>query len=74
MRPESPLVRTLRQAALDLRRARPIDLLAMCLGYALITGLALVALVAAGVWLDDVGAGRTPDLLVRISAALAALD
>jgi len=73
-RPEPPILRALRQVALDLRQARAIDLLAMCIGYALLIGLAVVALVAAGVWLGAAGLGREPDLLTRISAALAALD
>ena len=73
-RPESALMGGARKADYDLHRMRPGDLLAMCIGYSLLIGMALFGLVALGVALDDWANGRTVDVLSQVSALLARLD
>jgi hypothetical protein len=73
-RPENALMRAGRQADYDLHQMRPVDLFAMCVGYALAIGMALFGLVALGVALDDWANGRTVDVLSQVSAFVARLD
>lgn len=69
-RPESPMMRTLRQRALDAHQMRPADLVIYLVGAVVV----LVAFVGLVVTLDDIGRGREPSVLAAIRAFLDALD
>jgi len=73
-RPESALMSAGRKVDYDLHHMRPGDLFALCIGYALLIGVALFSLVTIGVALDDWANGRTVDVLSQVSALLARLD
>lgn len=72
--PESDMMRTLRQYALDARKLRPFDAFCLCLGYALLIGVLLFLVVATATALDDWASGRPASVAAQISAAIATLD
>lgn len=72
--PESDMMRTLRQYALDARRLRAFDAFCLCLGYALLVGMMLFLLVATATAIDDWASGRPASVAAQISAAIATLD
>lgn len=67
-------LRRARRSDRDANRLRPIDLFAMCIGYALLIGMMLFGLVTIGVAVDDWANGRTVDVLAQLSTLLARLD
>jgi len=69
-RPESPMLRTLRQRDLDAHRVPLLDLVAYLVGFTIV----LVAIVGLAITLDDIGRGRDPSVLAAIRAFLDALD
>lgn len=70
LRRESPMMRTLRQADYDAHRMRPVDALALCLGYGLLLAMCVGGLISLFDWLD----GRQQTVLPQLAALLARLD
>lgn len=73
-RPENALLRAARRADYDLHHMRAGDLLAMCIGYALLIGVGLFGLVTLGIALDDWANDRPAGVLAHVSALLARID
>lgn len=69
-RPENPVLRAGRQADYDLHRMRPIDALALCIGYGLLLSMCVAGLISFFDWLD----GRPQSVLPQLAALLARLD
>ena len=69
-RPESPMMRTLRQLDYDAHQMRCADLVLHLLGFLVV----LLAIVSLAITIDDLGRGRDPSVLAAIRAFLDALD
>lgn len=69
-RSESPMMRTLRQRALDAHQMSSADMVLVVLGFMVV----LFGIVALAITLDDIGRGRDPTVLTAIRAFLDALD
>lgn len=70
LRRESPLLRAARQADLAAHQLRPIDLLALALGYGLLLSMCVAGLIAV----IDAIQGNPQTVLPQIAALIARLD
>ena len=70
LRRESPMMRTLRQADYDAHRLRPLDALALALGYGLMLSMCVAGLISLFDWLQ----GNPQTVLPQLAALLATLD
>lgn len=70
LRQESPMMRRLRQADYDAHRLRPIDALALALGYGLLLAMCVGGLIALIDWLQS----NPQTVLPQIAALIARLD
>jgi len=70
LRRESPMMRTLRQADYDAHQMRPLDALAMCIGYGLLLSMCVAGLISLIDWLQ----GNPQTVLPQIAAIVARFD
>lgn len=70
LRRESPMMRTLRQADYDAHQMRPLDALAMCIGYGLLLSMSVAGLIA----IVDAIQGNPQTVLPQLAALIARLD
>lgn len=70
MRPEGAMMRAARQADYDAHRLRPVDALALALGYGLLLSMCVAGLISLIDWLQ----GNPQTVLPQIAALLARMD
>lgn len=70
MRRESPMMRRLRQADYDAHQMRPLDAIAMCIGYGLLLSMCVGGLISLIDWLQ----GNPQTVLPQIAALIARMD
>ncbi|MCC6212221.1 MAG: hypothetical protein IT513_14390 [Burkholderiales bacterium] len=70
LRQESPMMRRLRQADYDAHQMRPLDALAMCIGYGLLLSMCVGGCIALIDWLQ----GNPQTVLPQLAALIARMD
>ena len=70
LRREPPMMRTMRQADYDLRHMRPLDALALAIGYGLLLSMCVGGLISLIDWLQ----GNPHTVLPQIAALIARFD
>lgn len=70
IRRESPMMRRLRQADYDAHRLRPLDALALCIGYGLLLSMCVAGLISFFDWLQ----GNPQTVLPQLAALIARMD
>lgn len=70
LRRESPMMRTLRQADYDAHQMRPLDALAMCIGYGLLLSMCVAGLISLFDWIG----GHEQSVLPQLQALAALID
>ena len=70
MRPEGAVMRRLRQADYDAHQMRPLDALALALGYGLLLSMCVAGLISLFDWLQ----GNPQTVLPQLAALLARMD
>lgn len=70
LRQESPMMRRLRQADYDAHQMRPLDALAMCIGYGLLLSMCVGGLISLIDWIQ----GNPQTVLPQLAALIARMD